>query len=98
MDILKKIQNQPEGVRKIILWTVIILLGLLFLITWIQGLKQRVEQSKEEGGVWKGLNLPEFENPPTIEMPEFPELTEEELKALEEEFQVLEEETKNESE
>jgi len=89
MDILKKIQNLPEQTRKIILWVIVILFGFVFTLAWVQGLKQRLEKAKEER-VWEEFQPPQFEEQlkglPKIEIPEFPELTEEELKELEEEL------------
>lgn len=89
MDVLKKIQSQPEGTRKIILWAVMIVLGFVFVFTWVQGLKQRLKELREQRPL-EQLKLPQFEeqfqNLPQVEIPEFPEITEEELKQLEEEF------------
>ncbi|MCH8741407.1 hypothetical protein IH779_00715 [Patescibacteria group bacterium] len=95
MSFLKKIQNQPEGTRKIFLWIIIIILGFTFLFVWVQSLRQRLKGTQEQS-VWKELRPPQFEekikNLPKIEVPEFPEISEEELKALEEELKILEEE------
>jgi cell division protein FtsN len=89
MNILKKIQEQPKGVRKVIFWTIIIILGIFFLFAWVENIKVRVEQAKQER-VLEKLKPPEFEENlrpiPKIEVPKFPELSEEELKKLEEEL------------
>ena len=100
MNFLKKIQNQPEGTRKIFLWIIIIILGFAFLFAWVQSLKQRLEGTQGQS-IWEELKPPQFEekvkNLPKIEIPEFPEIGEEELKALEEELKMLEEEAMKET-
>ena len=89
MDIIKKIQNQPEGIRKIILWSIVVFLGFIFLFLWIQSLRLRLEATKERN-IFEALKLPKFEekikNLPGTELPESPSLNEEELKRLEEEL------------
>ena len=89
MDIIKKIQNQPEGIRKIILWSIVVFLGFIFLFLWIQSLRLRLEATKERN-IFEELKLPKFEekikNLPGTELPESPSLNEEELKRLEEEL------------
>lgn len=87
MTFLKRIQDQPKYIRKIIFWIIIITLGIIFLFAWFQGLKARLEQAKQEKA-FEQLKPPgleeELESFPKVEMPEFPELTEEEIKQLEE--------------
>jgi len=86
MNFLKKIQEQPEHIRKIIFWTVVIIVGVIFLFTWIYSLKIKIEEAKQQK-VLEQLKPPKFEeelNLPQVEMPEIPELSEEELKQLEE--------------
>lgn len=94
MNILKKILDQPKYIRKIIFWIIVITLGILFLFAWFQGLKTRIEQAKQEK-VFEQLKPPklkeELESFPKIEMPKFPELSEEEMKQLEEELKKAEE-------
>lgn len=86
MDILRRIQNQPEHIRKIIFWAIIIFLGLVLLFTWIQGLKTRLEEAKERR-LFEELKPPKFEEElksmPRIEIPKFEEI-EELLKEAEE--------------
>lgn len=100
MNFLKKIQNQPEGTRKIFLWIIIIILGFAFLFVWVQGLRQRLKGAQGQS-VWEELRPPQFEekvkNLPKIEIPGFPEISEEELKALEEELKMLGEEAAKET-
>jgi hypothetical protein len=59
MDFLKKLQNLPESKRKIIFWSIIIVLGVGLLIWYVKSCQKRlegfkVEEFKEE------LNLPSF--------------------------------------
>ena len=46
MSFLKKIQDQPKNVRKAIFWLIVILIGIIFLFTWVQVFKTRIGQSK----------------------------------------------------
>ena len=89
MDIIGKIQNQPERIRKIILWSVIVFLGFIFLFLWIQSLKSRLEAAKERN-IFEELQVPQLEKKveslPKVEIPKPPPLSEEELKKLEEEL------------
>ena len=89
MNIIRKTQGLPKETRKIILWVVIIVLGFIFLFAWIQGLKQRLEIMREQR-TFEQLKPPQFEeqmrNLPKVQIPEFPEITEEQLKQLEEEL------------
>ena len=89
MDIIRKIQNQPEKIRKIILWSIIVFLGFIFLFLWMKSLRARLEATKE-GNIFEELKLPQFEekikNLPKTEIPTPSPLSEEELKILEEEL------------
>jgi len=89
MSFLEKIQNQPKNIRKIIFWTIIVSLGITFLILWVYGIKTKLEEMK-------GKNLFEdltpqnsnekLESWPKVETPKTPEITDEEWKKLEEEL------------
>jgi len=84
MNFLRKLQNLPELKRKIIFWLVIIFisLGLLFLWTQITQMRLKsfkIEKLKEE------LKIPQFEEELRgLQKFETPEISEEELKELEE--------------
>ena len=52
---LKKLQSLPEKKKKIILWSVVIILGLALLTFWFKGFRERVESLDMEG-----LELPKF--------------------------------------
>jgi len=59
VDILKKIQQKPEGTRKAILWSAILIIGVALLFWWWSDFRQKTE----------GLNLEElkesFSSPPS---------------------------------
>ena len=79
MNILQKIRNQLEKTRKVILWAIVIIFGLILFFFWIKNVQSKLESFQKEEFKEK-LNLPKLEVP-KIEMPEF---SEEELKKLEE--------------
>ena len=90
MSILKKIQEQPVYIRKIIFWVIVSLLTIAFLFFLIESIKVRVGQAGQKN-FFNESNFPEFEedlnNLPKIgPPPEIPELSEEEQKQLEEEL------------
>lgn len=84
MDFLQKLQSLPESKRKLILWTVVILIGISLSIFYVKSIKQNLENLKVEE-IKKQLKIPEFQEK-LKEMPkiEIPEISEEELKELEE--------------
>jgi len=65
VDVLKKIQKLPEIKRKIILWTALVIVGLVLLSFWLRDFKER----------YQGFNLKlpsfekELENLPKLEIP-----------------------------
>ena len=79
MNFLRRIQSLPESRKKIILWSVIIVIGFALFILWIKNAQEKLKIF--QGG---GLNLPslreELKGMPKIEMPE---ISEGELKKLE---------------
>ena len=96
MSVLKKIQEQPLYVRKIIFWIIVIILAITFLFVWIYSIRIRLEEAKQKN-FFDGVNFPKFQEEldslPKIEPPPvIPELSEEELKQLEEELMKAQEE------
>jgi len=87
MDFLRKLRALPETKRKMILWIVVVIVGLIFSFFWFKNLQNKLENFKKEEFKEK-LNLQKLEMP-KIEMPEIelPEISEEELKNLEEEME-----------
>jgi hypothetical protein len=79
MNFLEKIQGLPERKRKIILWTVMVVLAASLLAWYIKTIKQKLNDFSGEN-LKKGLNLPDFEkeldNLPKFESPktELPEV------------------------
>lgn len=73
MDILKKIQNQPEYIRKIIFWVIIIILSAGVLFWWGRRAEQKLKGFREEEFIER-LNLPQLkerlEKMPEMEIPE----------------------------
>jgi len=85
---MRSLQNLPESTRKIILWSVVVILGLGLFTFYIKNVQKKlksfeVEKFKEE------LQLPSFEEKfkelPKLEIPkiETPKIDEEKLKELE---------------
>ena len=48
MNLLEKIKNLPVYVRKIILWAIIVLIGVLLLFWWIKNFQQNLRSLKKE--------------------------------------------------
>ena len=73
---LQKLQNQPENIRKIILWAIVLLVGFLLMIWWGKSFQQRMKSFKE-GGFQKELKLPSFNKElkelPKLEIPKIDE-------------------------
>ena len=46
---LQKLQNQPENIRKIILWAIVLLVGFLLMIWWGKSFQQRIKSFEEKG-------------------------------------------------
>jgi len=60
---LQKLQNQPEYIRKIILWAVVIVVGFSLLIWWSKNFQQRIKSFKGEGFQKELKELPKLEIP-----------------------------------
>ena len=88
-DFLKKIQSQPEHIRRIILWSVVIVIGLGFFFLWLHSVNIRLKTFQKEK-FFESIGVPqlkeELKETPKMEFPEIkiPEPSEEELKKLEE--------------
>ena len=88
MDFLKKLQKQPDNVKKIILWLAVIFIGIVLAFFWIKGISKKMKELESREFI-KDIDI----SFPKIEIPEIkiPDLSEEELKQLEEELNQLEE-------
>jgi len=59
-EFIEKLQNQPEGVRKIILWSVVIIVAFCFFAVYIKFfVGKRIEGFQKER-IIKELQLPEL--------------------------------------
>ena len=67
--ILEKLRNLPLHTRKIILWSVIAILGLGLLVWWLKIAQERLEAFQAQEFI-KELNLPKIEIPQTEEAKE----------------------------
>ena len=101
MNLLKKIRQQPEGTRKIILWAIVVIVSAILIIFWAFNLKQKIITFQKEDFL-KKINLSEFQEKikglPELEInisEEDKNKLEEEIKKLEEEIKKLEEQEKN---
>jgi type II secretory pathway component PulM len=78
-DFIKKIQDLPEKKRKILLWTIIAVLGITLFIFYVKNISQRIK-SFQGRNIIEELKIPslkqEIENIPTPEMPTTEELEE----------------------
>jgi len=96
---LIRLQELPEEKKRIILWSVVIILALVLFIGWIKSLQQRLRAFPREEFI-EGFRAPLLErmqDMPQIDLPEtrfqdmeIPEITEEERQRLKE--QLTEEE------
>ena len=95
-NFFKKIQGLPESKKKIILWSIVIMLGLILLIWWIKNVQEAIRGFQKEE-LKKELNVPILEEKlkemPKIEVPEIeiPAEVEEELRKLKEATEITEE-------
>lgn len=67
-DFILKLQNLPEQKKKIIIWSVVILLGIIMGIFWIKLSGERLNKMGESASQ---IKLPEI-NLPKIEIPNIP--------------------------
>ena len=76
-DFVKKIQNSPEKKRKIILWTIIVVLGICLFIFYVKNINQRIKSFQKEK-IIEEFKIPslkeEIEKIPKPEMPKTEEL------------------------
>ncbi len=81
MNFIERLRKQPEYIRKIILWSIIVIVGLGLAAWWINLSRRKIKEFNKEKFIEK-INLPSFkeaglENLLEIKMPE---ISEEELK------------------
>jgi len=84
MKFVERLQNLPEEKRKIIFWLIVIIIGLGLLFWWGRITKIRIKSFEPEK-FGEELRLPQFEEElEELQKLETPEISEEELKELEE--------------
>ena len=57
----KSIQKFPEGVKKVILWTIVILLGIVLFFLWANGFQKRMS-GVDLGEMKQEINFPEIDS------------------------------------
>lgn len=62
MDFLKKLQNQPRHIRKLILWLIVVIVALTLAAWWIHSSYWKIRKFPEEK-IIEELSLPEIEIP-----------------------------------
>ncbi len=84
MKFIERIQNLPEEKRKVIFWLVVIIIGISLFLGWIKSLEMKIKSFRTEK-IKEELQLPKLEEE-LKSLPKFevPEISEEELKKLEE--------------
>ena len=60
MDFINKLQNQPEHIRKVILWIIVIIVALILASWWIYNSYWKLKNFPKEEFI-KELKLPKFE-------------------------------------
>ena len=66
MNPLDKLRKQPKHIRKLILWIVVVVLGLILVVLWINSSYKKIQELKSQD-VIEELNLPNLEMPATNE-------------------------------
>lgn len=82
MNFLEKIRNQPEAVRKVILWTVVIVFSLCLFFVWFRSFQKKLRALQKERVIEK-IELPDFGEKLKNKV-EIPEISKEDLEKLEE--------------
>ena len=86
-NFLKNVQRQPESTRKIILWSVVIVVGLVLFFLWLHITEVRLKNF-QKGKIFQNLGTPNFQeglgSVPAMELPEAeaPQLNEQDLNEL----------------
>lgn len=77
MNVLEKIRSLPEKERKMILWSVVIIIGGILLFFYAKNIQQKISEFKGED-LEKQLKIPELKEElsklPKVELPELPEI------------------------
>jgi len=61
MNFITKLRNKPERTRKIMLWTVLIIVAAILLICWMYYSYIKIKSFQKEEFIIKELNMPSLE-------------------------------------
>jgi len=61
MNFITKLRNKPERTRKIMLWTVLIIVAAILLICWMYYSYIKIKSFQKEKFIIKELNMPSLE-------------------------------------
>jgi hypothetical protein len=86
VDFLDKLRKKTDREKKIIIWTVLIIFGLIFLLLWGYNSQRSIRSFKAEN-IMEEVNIPPQESIPKMEGP-----NDEDIKALEELMNQIEQE------
>jgi len=67
MDFLDKLRNKPEAEKKFILWTVIIIIGAIFIFLWLFISGKRLSEFRGSEFLG-GIGLPAKEELPSMDL------------------------------
>lgn len=94
-EFLKNLPNQPLRTRKIILWSIVIIISIGFFFLWLHGVKVKTGSFQKENFL-KSINVPnlgeKLQEMPSTDLPENSGPNQEELKKLEEMIKEMEKE------
>jgi len=85
VNFLEKIRKQPENTKKLILWLIVIIIGIVLLFWWLRSIYYKISNFPK-GEFIEQLNVPSFEEEMNnFSLPELPEIGEE-MEKIEEEY------------
>jgi len=95
LDFLNKLRNQPEHIKKIILWATVVIIGLIMLVLWWFFIFQKTIKSFNSEKLKENFNIQGLEDQiQNLQKVELPKISEEDAKKIEEELKKMEEQGK----
>lgn len=74
MDFLDKLRKKPEQEKKTILWSIVIVIGLILTIIWLYNSYKAVNEFRNQNSIMEGIDISNLEQEWSgLEIPEFPE-------------------------
>ncbi len=67
MDFLEKLRSLPEFQKKLILWSLVIVLALVFFILWVRNVRGKLEAFQFQAPELPRVEMPAMES---IELPQ----------------------------